>query len=82
MPGEISFDYLRKYGYEKYVCRKCEEGIIWSVVPRETCPDRPCSKYEFLYKEYKRVRPLSLQEVREKFISFLVSKGHGVVDPY
>lgn len=82
MPGEISFDYLRKYGYEKYVCKKCEEGVIWSVIPRDTCPDRPCSKYEFLYKEYKRVKPLSLQEVREKFINFLVSKGHGVVDPY
>ncbi|WP_048078587.1 alanine--tRNA ligase [Desulfurococcus mucosus] len=65
-----------------YRCKKCEEGVLWSRVPRDTCPDRPCSKYEFLYKEYKRVKPLSLQEVREKFIGFLRSKGHGVVDPY
>ncbi|ACL11426.1 alanine--tRNA ligase [Desulfurococcus amylolyticus] len=82
MSKNISFDYLRRYGYEKYTCKRCEEGVLWSRVPRDTCPDRPCSKYEFLYKDYKRVRPLSLQEVREKFIGFLKSKGHGVVDPY
>lgn len=82
MSGNISFDYLRRYGYERYICKKCEEGVLWSRIPRDTCPDRPCSKYEFLYKDYKRVRPLTLQEVREKFIGFLKSKGHGVVDPY
>lgn len=82
MNSKIDFSYLRKYGYEKYNCKKCEEGVIWSTVPRDTCPDRPCSKYEFLYRDYKRVRPLTLNEVRGKFINFLKSRGHGVVDPY
>ncbi|MCY0868861.1 MAG: alanine--tRNA ligase [Desulfurococcus sp.] len=79
--SDANLEYLRRYGFERYKCRKCE-GVIWSRVPRETCPDIPCSKYEFLYKDYKRVRPLSLQEVRDKFIGFLKSRGHGVVDPY
>ncbi|MGC9122190.1 MAG: alanine--tRNA ligase-related protein, partial [Thermogladius sp.] len=77
----IDLGYLRKYGYEKYRCVKCE-GVMWSTMPRETCPDRPCSKYEFLYKDYKNLRPLSLREVRGRFIDFLVRRGHGVVDPY
>ncbi|WP_434731792.1 alanine--tRNA ligase [Thermogladius sp. KZ2Tp1] len=77
----IDLGYLRKYGYEKYRCVKCE-GVMWSTRPRETCPDRPCSKYEFLYKDYKNLRPLSLREVRSRFIDFLVKRGHGVVDPY
>lgn len=78
----VNYEYLReKYGYQRYKCKVCG-GYFWSRVPRETCPDRPCSKYEFLYKDYKRVQPLSVQEVRRKFIEFLAKKGHGVVDPY
>lgn len=81
MQNKIDFGYLRKYGYEKYSCGKCE-GVMWSRVPRSTCPDRPCSKYEFLYRDYRGVNPLSVQEVRERFINFLRTRGHGVVDPY
>jgi alanyl-tRNA synthetase len=78
----VNYEYLkREYGYQRYKCKVCGEHF-WSRVPRETCPDRPCSKYEFLYKKYERMRPLSVQEVREKFINFLESRGHGVVDPY
>ncbi|NAZ26832.1 MAG: hypothetical protein GU348_01620, partial [Thermogladius sp.] len=55
---------------------------MWSTRPRETCPDRPCSKYDFLYKDYKGLKPLTLQETRSRFIEFLAKRGHGVVDPY
>ncbi|WP_440060181.1 alanine--tRNA ligase [Thermogladius sp. 4427co] len=79
--SDIDLSYLRKYGYERYTCKKCG-GLMWSTLPRETCPDRPCSKYEFLYKNYKRMNPLTVQEVRRKFIEFLKSRGHGLVDPY
>jgi alanyl-tRNA synthetase len=79
---DVDFDYLSKqYGYKRYRCRICGE-YFWSRVPRDTCPDRPCSKYEFLYKDYKKVSPLSLSEVREKFIGFLHKRGHGVAQPY
>lgn len=78
----VNYEYLsRQYGYQRYQCKKCGE-FFWSRIPRDTCPDRPCSKYEFLYKDYKGVKPLSLREVREKFIDFLKRKGHGVIDPY
>ncbi|MEZ0394259.1 MAG: alanine--tRNA ligase [Desulfurococcaceae archaeon] len=77
----VSLEYLRKYGFERYPCKRCG-GHMWSLIPREECPDRPCSKYEFLYKKYPRVAPLSVQEVRKKFIEFLRSRGHGVLEPY
>jgi alanyl-tRNA synthetase len=78
----VNYEYLkREYGYQRYKCKVCGEHF-WSRIPREACPDRPCSKYEFLYKKYERIRPLNVQEVREKFINFLKNRGHGVVDPY
>lgn len=79
---DVNYDYIsRKYGYKRYRCKICG-GFFWSRVPRETCPDRPCSKYEFLYKDYRNIRPLSIREVRERFIGFLRKRGHGLVDPY
>jgi len=78
----VNYEYLSKrYGYERYKCSVCGE-YFWSIIPRDKCPDRPCSKYDFLYKDYKYVKPLSLSEVRGKFIDFLKRKGHGVIDPY
>lgn len=78
----VNYDYLSKeYGYKRYRCKICG-GVFWSRVPRDTCPDRPCSKYEFLFKERGGINQLSIQDVREKFINFLVSRGHGLVDPY
>ncbi|MET1160607.1 MAG: alanine--tRNA ligase [Thermoprotei archaeon] len=72
---------LSDRGYGKYKCSKC--GLwFWSRVERGVCPDRPCSKYDFLYKEYKTVKKLELDEARKEFIDFFVSKGHGYMDPY
>ena len=82
MENIVNYEFLRKeYGYERYKCKICGE-YFYSRVPRDVCPDRPCSKYEFLYKKYSRMNPLSLNEVRKKFIDFLVKRNHGVVDPY
>ncbi|MEM4717166.1 MAG: alanine--tRNA ligase [Desulfurococcaceae archaeon] len=82
MNAEVSYEYLSKqYGYRRYKCKICGE-YFWSRIPRETCPDRPCSKYEFLVKNYSRVKALSISEARSRFIEFLERKGHGVIDPY
>ncbi|WFO75851.1 alanine--tRNA ligase [Desulfurococcaceae archaeon MEX13E-LK6-19] len=78
---EYFSDFLKFHGYRRYTCRKCGEKF-WSLVPRETCPDRPCSKYDFLINEYKSVPRLSLDEARKKFIDFFERNGHGYVDPY
>lgn len=33
-------------------------------------------------KRYSRLRPMSIREIRNEFISFLRERGHGLVDPY
>lgn len=82
MKADVNYLYLNeKYGYKRYKCRVCG-NYFWSKIPRDTCPDRPCSKYEFLFKEYKNVRPLNINDVREKFIEFLRKRGHEIIDPY
>ncbi len=73
--------FLRSLGYQEYKCRVCGEKF-WSLIPRDRCPDRPCSKYDFLFKDYPKVRNLSLNEARQKFIDFFRRNGHGYVDPY
>ncbi len=78
---EFFSKFLESLGYRKYRCRKCGE-LFYSLIPREKCPDRPCSKYDFLKKEYPTVKPLSLDEARNKFINFFRRNGHGYMDPY
>jgi len=72
---------LRESGFEKYTCRKCG-ARFWSIKPRDTCPDRPCSRYDFLYKNYPGLNQLSLSEARRRFIDFFIRNGHGYIDPY
>ncbi len=78
---EFLNNFLKKYNYSPYRCRVCGERF-WSIVPREVCPDRPCSKYEFLLKKYPRVPKLTLEEARNKFINFFKKNDHGYMDPY
>ncbi len=78
---EFKNKFLINKGYKPYTCKKCGERF-WSIIPRETCPDRPCSKYEFLTKDYSGIRKLALSEVRRKFIEFFKKHGHGYIEPY
>ena len=81
MEEEFSVKFLREEGFNRFKCRKCGE-YFWSIKPRETCPDRPCSKYDFLYKNYPRTPRLGLDDARSKFINYFVKNGHGYVNPY
>ncbi len=50
-------------------------------MPRDTCPDRPCSKYDFLIKDYS-IDKLTLEDARRRFIEYFVENGHGYMEPY
>lgn len=73
--------FLKSHGYHRYTCRKCG-AKFWSLIPRDNCPDRPCSKYDFLKTDYPSVPQLSLEEARSRFIEFFKKNGHGYVEPY
>lgn len=81
MVEEFRNKFLSETGYKPYICKICGERF-WSIIPRETCPDRPCSKYEFLKKSYPRMKTLTYDEARQKFINYFIRNGHGYMDPY
>ncbi len=78
---EFFSKFLKNYNYKPFKCRVCGERF-WSIVDRDTCSDRPCSRYDFLLKKYPSVKKLSLDETRNKFINFFKKHGHGYVEPY
>ena len=78
---EFKNKFLPEHGYKPYKCKVCG-ATFWSRVPRETCPDRPCSKYDFLIKDYPNIKSLSLEEVRRRFIDYFVRNNHGYIEPY
>ncbi len=78
---ELSSKFLESLGYAKYRCRVCGEEF-YSLLPRTTCPDSPCSKYEFLYNDYSSVRRLNVESARQTFIDFFTRNSHGYVEPY
>ncbi|MCX8199504.1 MAG: alanine--tRNA ligase [Sulfolobales archaeon] len=78
---ELSSKFLESLGYVKYRCRVCGEEF-YSLLPRTTCPDSPCSKYEFLYNDYSSIRRLDVESSRRAFIDFFTRNNHGYVEPY
>lgn len=67
-------------GYSRQVCKSCN-AFFWSRVGRSDCGDTPCSDYYFDEIPIKSP-PLTLLEVRDKFLRFFQERGHEVVDPY
>ncbi len=78
---ELSSKFLESLGYAKYRCRVCG-GEFYSLLPRDTCPDSPCSKYEFLYNDYPSIRRLNVENSRRAFIDFFTKNNHGYIEPY
>ncbi len=78
---EFFNEFMKTHDYKPFICRKCG-ARFWSLVPRETDPDRPCSKYDFLYTEYPKVPRLTLDEARSRFIEFFKKRNHEYMDPY
>ncbi len=78
---DISTRMFKEEGWVRKRCPKCGE-YFWTLDPdRETCGDPPCDEYEFIGKP-GIPRRYTLEEMREKFLSFFEKKGHGRVKRY
>ncbi|MCX8184438.1 MAG: alanine--tRNA ligase [Sulfolobales archaeon] len=71
---------FREKEYSRQVCGSCR-AHFWSKPRRLDCGDTPCTDYYFDEVPLKSP-PLSLSEVREKFLKFFQERGHEVIDPY
>ncbi|ACS32812.1 alanine--tRNA ligase [Thermococcus gammatolerans] len=72
---------FKEEGWVRKKCPKCGK-YFWTLDPdRETCGDPPCDEYGFIGKP-GIPKKYTLDEMREKFLSFFEKHGHGRVKRY
>ncbi|WP_457743055.1 alanine--tRNA ligase, partial [Thermococcus sp.] len=72
---------FKEEGWIRKRCPKCGK-YFWTLDPdRETCGDPPCDEYQFIGKP-GIPKKYTLDEMREKFLSFFERHGHGRVKRY
>jgi alanyl-tRNA synthetase len=70
------------FGDRKYIrqkCRVCGE-YFWAPIERMDCGDAPCTDYSFFNIKLS-VGPLTVKEVRDRFLNFFNKRGHAIIDP-
>ncbi|MDR5656211.1 alanine--tRNA ligase [Halodesulfurarchaeum sp. HSR-GB] len=75
---------LEYFETEDFVRKQCSEcgSFFWTRDPdRETCGEPPCDEYEFIDNP-SLDREYTLEEMREKFLSFFEAHGHERIEPY
>ncbi|MEM1680330.1 MAG: alanine--tRNA ligase [Sulfolobales archaeon] len=72
-------DSLPAKGYKRYKCRSCGANF-WSLIPRDTCNDVPCTDYNFFNISIKSPK-LSPLQARDKFLDFFRRLNHDVIEP-
>ncbi|MEO3992943.1 MAG: alanine--tRNA ligase [Desulfurococcaceae archaeon TW002] len=74
---------VKMFEKENYVRLKCSVcgADFWSRVYRSNCNDAPCADYTFFDLRIGS-GPLTVREVRDKFLDFFERLGHEVIKPY
>ncbi|AFL95160.1 alanyl-tRNA synthetase 2 [Thermococcus cleftensis] len=81
MSMDMTTRMFKEEGWIRKRCPKCGK-FFWTLDPdRETCGDPPCDEYQFIGKP-GIPRKYTLDEMREKFLSFFEKHGHGRVKRY
>ncbi len=76
----LDIDYLRERGFRRKKCPKCGK-YFWTIGDRDVCGDPPCGSYEFIGNPVFS-RKYTLDEMREKYLSFFEKRGHRRVNRY
>ncbi len=78
MSMDMTTRMFKEEGWIRKQCPKCGK-FFWTLDPdRKTCGDPPCDEYSFIGKP-GIPRKYTLEEMREKFLSFFEKHGHGRV---
>ncbi|GAB6136464.1 alanine--tRNA ligase [Thermococcus prieurii] len=81
MSMDMTTRMFKEEGWIRKRCPKCGK-YFWTLDPdRETCGDPPCDEYQFIGKP-GIPKKYTLDEMREKFLSFFEKHGHGRVKRY
>ncbi|WP_018257217.1 alanine--tRNA ligase [Halomicrobium katesii] len=81
LADEYRLDYFEEEGFERLTCETCGDHFWTRDASRETCGEPPCAEYGFI-DDPGFEETLSLEEMRETFLSFFEERDHGRVDPY
>jgi len=78
---EYRLDYFEAEGFQRKSCTECGTNFWTLDGDRETCGEPPCAEYGFI-DDPGFEESLTLEEMRETFLSFFEERGHERVDPY
>ena len=78
---EYRLEYFEREGFTRKECSECGAHFWTRDETRETCGEPPCEDYSFIdnpgFDE-----SYTLEEMRERFLSFFEANGHQRIDPY
>ncbi|PSQ37843.1 alanine--tRNA ligase, partial [Halobacteriales archaeon SW_10_66_29] len=78
---EYQLDYFEENGFHRMECTECGAAFWTREESRTTCGEPPCDTYEFIdnpgFDE-----ELTLEETRERFLSFFEERDHERIEPY
>jgi len=78
---EFSVPFFRENGFTRKQCESCK-AFFWTQQPdAKYCGDSPCVQYTFIGKP-PAMRPYSVHDMRELFLSFFEKNGHKRIKPY
>ena len=78
---EYFLDYFEKEGFSRRACDSCGVFFWTRDDSRQKCGEAPCEEYEFI-GEPGFNKKYTIDEMREKFLSFFEGKNHERIDPY
>ena len=81
LEDEYRLEYFEREGFVRKECTECGAHFWTLDEARTTCGEPPCEDYGFIDdpgfdEEY------TLEEMRERFLSFFEERGHERIDPY
>ncbi|HLF16782.1 MAG TPA: alanine--tRNA ligase [Candidatus Thermoplasmatota archaeon] len=72
----LDLKFFHANGYVRKGCPTCKDPFWTTDKARTLCGDSACVEYDFIGKPLTK-KPLKVQEMREAFLRFFESKGHG-----
>ncbi|MFB6133483.1 MAG: alanine--tRNA ligase-related protein, partial [Halanaeroarchaeum sp.] len=81
LADEYRLEYFEEEDFVRKQCTQCGAHFWTRDESRETCGEPPCDDYEFIdapgFEE-----SYTLEEMRERFLSFFEDRDHERIDPY
>ena len=78
---EYRLEYFEREGFERKACSECGAYFWTRDADRETCGEPPCEDYGFI-DDPGFEETFSLEEMRERFLSFFEAHDHERIEPY